>query len=62
MMNTGLSGESYMIERLAEGGWCVTERRADLTDIRIAEFASLPDAEEWVNWKHGIPRVNPHSD
>ena len=41
--------ESFIIERLENGGWRVTERRADLTDIPIADFVSLQDGEEWVN-------------
>jgi hypothetical protein len=53
--------ESFIIERLEEGGWRVTERRADLTDIPIADFVSLRDAEEWVNWKQGLPKINPNS-
>jgi hypothetical protein len=62
MTNVGLPVESYITERLAEGGWRVTERRADLTDIPIAVFVSLSDAEEWVNWKQGVPRLNPYAD
>ena len=53
--------ESFIIERLEKGGWRVTERRADLTDIPIADFVSLRDAEEWVNWKQGVPKLNPNS-
>jgi hypothetical protein len=50
-----------IIERLAEGGWRVTERRADLSDIPVADFVSLRDAEEWVNWKQGLPKLNPYA-
>jgi hypothetical protein len=53
--------ESFIIERLAEGGWRVTERCADLTDITIADFVSLRDAQEWVNWKSGHPTANPYA-
>jgi hypothetical protein len=49
--------ESFIIERLEKGGWRVTECRADLTGIPI----SLRDAEEWVNWKQGVPKLNPNS-
>jgi hypothetical protein len=54
--------ESFIIERLEEGGWRVTERRADLTDIPIADFVSLRDAEEWVKWKEGLPKLNPYAE
>jgi hypothetical protein len=53
--------ESYIIQRLEQGGWRVVERRADLSDIHIADFVSLRDAEEWVAWKQENPRINPHS-
>jgi hypothetical protein len=53
--------ESFIIERLAEDGWRVTERRADLTDITIGDFVSLWDAQEWVNWKPDHPTANPHA-
>jgi hypothetical protein len=53
--------ESFIIERLEKGGWRVTERRADLTDIPIADFVSHHDADEWVKWKQGIPKLNPNS-
>jgi len=53
--------ESFIILRLKQGGWHVIERRADLTDIPIADFVSLQDAEEWVAWKQGTPRINPNS-
>ncbi|QPF88877.1 hypothetical protein [Bradyrhizobium commune] len=62
MTNVGLPVESFIIERLADGGWRVTQRRADLADIPIAEFVSRLDAEEWVNWKQGVPKLNPYSD
>jgi hypothetical protein len=57
MSNVGLPVESFIMERLAEGGWRVTERRADLMDIPIADFVSLRDAEEWVNCKSGHPKA-----
>jgi hypothetical protein len=44
------------------GGWRVTERRADLADIPIADFVSLRDAKEWVNWKQGLPKLNPYAN
>jgi hypothetical protein len=47
--------ESYIIQRLEEGGWRVIERRADLTDIPVADFVSLRDAKEWVAWKGRRP-------
>ncbi|WP_157788412.1 hypothetical protein [Bradyrhizobium japonicum] len=53
--------ESFIIQRLEQGGWRVIERRADLTDNPIADFVSLRDAEEWVAWKQGAPRINPNS-
>ena len=40
--------ESFIMERLEGGGWNVIERRADLTDIPIADFVSRRDAEEWM--------------
>ncbi|MET4066122.1 translation elongation factor EF-G [Bradyrhizobium sp. S3.2.6] len=52
--------ECFIIQRLQEGGWRVVHRRADLTDLPIADFVSLRDAEEWVNWKSGPPRINPY--
>jgi hypothetical protein len=61
MSKVGMPIESFIIERLAEGGWRVTERRADLTDIPIADFVSLRDAQEWVNWKSGRPPANPYA-
>jgi hypothetical protein len=61
MSKVGMPVESFIKERLAEGGWRVTERRADLTDIQIADFVSRSDAEEWINWKSGHPRVNPYA-
>ncbi|MCA1430169.1 MULTISPECIES: hypothetical protein [Bradyrhizobium] len=60
-MTDYLPVESYIIQRLEQGGWRVIERRADLTDIPIADFVSLRDAEEWVDWKQGDPRINPNS-
>jgi hypothetical protein len=47
--------ESYITARLENGGWRVIERRADLTDVPIADFISLRDAEDWVKWKQGGP-------
>jgi len=53
--------ESFIMQRLEDGGWRVTERRADLTDIPIADFVSRQDAEEWMNWKQGAPKINPYA-
>jgi Elongation Factor G, domain III len=53
--------ESFIVQRLDEGGWRVIRRRADLADIPIADFVSLRDAEEWVNWKSGHPKTNPYA-
>jgi hypothetical protein len=61
MSKVGLPVESFIIERLAEGGFRVTERRADLVDIPIADFVSFRDADEWVKWKSGHPKVNPYT-
>jgi hypothetical protein len=60
MRKIGKPVESFTIERLEKGGWSVTERRAGLADVPIADFVSLRDAEEWVRWKQGIPNVNPY--
>jgi hypothetical protein len=60
-MTDFLPVESFIIQRLEQGGWRVIERRADLTDIPIADFVSLRDAEEWVAWKQGNPMINPNS-
>jgi elongation factor G len=57
---TALPVESFVIERLQQGGWRVIHRRADLTDLPIADFVSYREAEEWVNWKSGHPRINPY--
>jgi hypothetical protein len=57
---TYLPVESLIIQRLQEGGWRVIHRRADLTDLPIADFVSLREAEEWVNWKSGHPKINPY--
>jgi elongation factor G len=57
---TYLPVESFIIQRLQEGGWRVIHRRADLTDLSIADFVSLREAEEWVNWKSGHPKINPY--
>jgi len=53
--------ESFIIQRLQEGGWRVIQRRADLTDLPIADFVSYREAEEWVNWKSGHPKINPYA-
>jgi translation elongation factor EF-G len=58
---TYLSAESFIIERLQEGGWRVIHRQADLTDLPIADFASHREAEEWVKWKSGRPKINPYA-
>ena len=58
---TDLPVESFIIQRLQEGGWRVIHRRADLTDLPIADFVSHRDAEEWVNWKSGHPKINPYA-
>jgi elongation factor G len=55
---TNLPVDSFIINRLQEGGWRVIHRRADLTDLPIADFVSYRDAEEWVNWKNGHPGNN----
>lgn len=57
---THLPVESFIIQRLQEGGWRVIQRRADLTDLPVADFVSYREAEEWVNWKSGHPKINPH--
>jgi hypothetical protein len=43
--------ESYIVSRLVNDGWRVIERRADLTDVHVADFVSLTDAQGWVKWK-----------
>jgi elongation factor G len=58
---TYLPVESFIIQRLQDCGWRVIHRRADLTDAPIADFVSLRDAEEWVNWKSGRPKINPYA-
>jgi hypothetical protein len=57
----GMPVGSFIMARLAEGGWRVTERRAGLTDIPMADFVSLRDAEEWMRWRQGIPEMNPYA-
>lgn len=52
---------SFIIRRLEGGGWRVIHRQADLTDVPIADFVSHRDAQEWVSWKSGEPRTNPHA-
>jgi elongation factor G len=58
---TYLPVESFIIRRLEEGGWRVIHRRVDVTDLPIADFTSLREAEEWVNWKSGHPKINPYA-
>jgi elongation factor G len=58
---TSLPAESFIIQRLQEGGWRVIRRRADLTDLPVADFVSYSEAEEWVNWKSGHPKINPYA-
>jgi elongation factor G len=58
---TYLPVESFIIQRLQEDGWRVIHRRADLTDLPIADFVSYREAEEWVNWKSGHPKINPYA-
>jgi hypothetical protein len=57
---TCLSAESFIIQRLQEGGWRVIHRRANLTDVPIADFVSHREADEWVKWKSGHPKINPY--
>ena len=54
--------ESVIMERLEGGRWRVIERRADLTDVPIADFVSRRDAEEWMRWKQGSPKLNPYAE
>jgi elongation factor G len=58
---TNLSVESFIIQRLQEGGWRVIHRQADLTDLPRADFVLYREAEEWVNWKSGHPKINPYA-
>jgi elongation factor G len=58
---TYLPVESFIIQRLEAGGWRVIHRRPDLTDLPLADFVSLRDAEEWVKWKSGSPKINPYA-
>jgi elongation factor G len=58
---TYLPVESFIIQRLQEDGWRVIQRRADLTDLPIADFVSYREAEEWVSWKSGHPKINPYA-
>ena len=53
--------ESFIIQRLQDGGWRVIHRQADLMEVPIADFVSHQEAEEWVNWKSGHPRINPYA-
>jgi translation elongation factor EF-G len=57
---TYLPVESFIVQRLQEGGWRVIHRQADLTDIPIADFVSHREADEWVKWKSGHPKINPY--
>jgi hypothetical protein len=57
----GIPTESIIMQRLPEDCWRVIERRADLTDIPIADLVTYHDAEEWLNWKCGAPKVNPYA-
>ena len=58
---THLSVESFIIQRLQEGGWRVILRQADLADQPVADFTSYREAEEWVSWKSGHPKINPYA-
>src|SRR6516162_10052359 len=58
---TYLPVDSFIIQRLEEGGWRVIQRRADLTDLPIADFVSHREADEWVKWKSGHPKINPYA-
>jgi elongation factor G len=58
---TDLPVASFIIQRLQEGGWRVIYRRADLADFPIADFVSRSEAEGWVNWKSGHPKINPYA-
>jgi hypothetical protein len=51
---------SFIIQGLQEGGWRVIHRQADLTDVPIADFVSRREADEWIQWKSGHPKINPH--
>jgi hypothetical protein len=51
---------SFIVQRLQEGGWRVIHRQADLTDVPIADFVSHREADEWVKWKSGQPKINPY--
>jgi hypothetical protein len=43
---------SYKTQRLwDQGGWRVIEVRMNGTEIPIADFVSLRDAEEYTRWK-----------
>jgi elongation factor G len=39
----------------------VIHRRADLTDLTMADFVSHEEAQEWVDWKSGLPKINPYA-
>ena len=52
---------SFIVQRLQEGGWRVIHRQADLTDVPIADFVSHREADEWVKWKSGHPKINPYA-
>jgi hypothetical protein len=51
---------SFIVQRLQEGGWRVIHRQADLTYVPIADFVSHREADEWVKWKSGHPKINPY--
>src|ERR1700722_4809725 len=57
---TYLPVESFIIQRLQEGGWRVIHRQANLSDVPIADFVSYREADEWVRWKSGHPKINPY--
>jgi hypothetical protein len=54
--------ESFIMQRLEGGGWRVILRRADLTDVPIADFVSQRDAEEYMRWKGGSPESSPNAE
>ena len=57
---TDLPVGSFIIQRLQEGGWRVIHRWLDLTEVPIADFVSYLDADEWVKWKSGDPKIKPY--
>lgn len=60
-MTTDGPAYSFTIKRLEVGGWRVIEHRENDPDRPVADFVSQRDAEEWVKWKLGIPRMNPYA-